>query len=113
MGDEQAQAQSAPQPTVLGEMIEVVVRVPIDRHSSFAAVMGIPDDDTHEDIAAWVREEYPSPAGFIADWWDKPGAQVATRIRARDNNPDTMFRDWLKDEFVKIWEVARDPGPAA
>lgn len=91
-------AQSALEPTQLGEFIEVVVRVPIDRHSSAQAVMGVPDEHGHEEIASWIGEEYPSPCGFIADWWDQPGSQVAVRVRARQG------QDMLRDTMVKIWE---------
>ena len=91
-------AQSAVERPVLGEFVEVVVRVPIDRHSGPRPVMGVPDEHGHAEIAAWIGEEYPSPAGFIADWWDQPGSRVLVRLRARQG------QDMLRDEMVSIWE---------
>lgn len=75
--------------------------------------MGVPDNHTHQDIADWVREEYPSPCGFIADWWDDPGSQIATRIRAKNKDPEAAFPEWIDDRFIKIWEVPRDTGAEA
>lgn len=90
---------------VLGEFVELVVRVPIDRSGAAQAVWGVPGDYTHEQIAAMLREQYPSPAGFLADWWPEC-AQVAVRIRARQG------QDMLRDEFVNIWGDASGTGTA-
>lgn len=100
-------APPAVEPKLLGEFVEVVVRVPIDRENAPEPVMGLPNDHGHQEIAAWIREEYPSAAGFISDWWDQPGSQVRVRLRARQG------QDMLRDEFVDIWGGAKgDTGPA-
>lgn len=99
-------AQSAVERPLLGEFIEVVVRVPIDRDGDVGAVWGYPQDADHAAIAEHLRDEYPGVAGFIADWHDKNGAQVRVRVRARQG------QDMLRDEFVNIWGAASGTGSA-
>lgn len=89
---------------LLGEFIEVVVRVPIDRSGAAQAVWGVPGDYTHEGVAAYVREAYPTVAAFVADWFDDPDTRIAVRLRARQG------QDMLRDEFINIWEVGRGTG---
>lgn len=98
-----AAPQSAVERPLLGEFIEVVVRVPIDRSGAAQAVWGVPGDYTHAAIVEYLREAYPNLAAFVSDWWDEPGTQVMTRLRAKDHNADTLMPGWLRDETVNIW----------
>lgn len=90
-------AQSAVEPTLLGEFIEVVVRVPIQRESTTQDAWCVPGDWSHADIAEALRQEYLSACGFIADASDVPGTRTVVRLRARQG------QDMLRDEFVEIW----------
>lgn len=99
-------AQSAVERPLLGEFVEVVVRVPVYRESATQDVWCVPDDWKHADIAEWLRQEYPSVCAFAADGLDVAGAQVVTRLRARQG------QDMLRDEFVNIWGDASGTGSA-
>lgn len=101
MTDSQEQPQSAPIPTVLGEFVEVVVRVPIDRSDAAEPVWGIPVGASHEDIVAYLREAYRTLPGFVADTWDMEGTVNAVRLRA--NDPSVPHG--LRDEMVEVWSV--------
>lgn len=100
-------AQSAVERPLLGEFIEVVVRVPVRRESATRDVWCVPDNWKHADIAEWLRQEYPSVCAFVADGHDVEGAQVAVRLRARQG------QDMLRDEMVNLWGAASGTGSAA
>ena len=92
-------AQSAVERPVLGEFVEVVVRVPIDRASSPAAVWGFADDLDHAGIVERLRDHYTyGVAGFVNDVARMEGTQVRIRLRARQG------QDMLRDEMVDLWE---------
>ena len=99
-------AQSAVERPLLGEFVEVVVRVPLDRGDSPASVWGLPVDSTHADIAEYLADAYLSLAGFVADVMDMETTQVRVRLRARQG------QDMLRDEFVNIWGDASGTGTA-
>lgn len=100
-------APSAVEPTLLGEFVEVVVRVPIDRASAPHAVWGFPDDMDHAGLVQRLREHYRyGVAGFVNDVARREGTQVVVRLRARHGH------DVLRDEFIDIWEASGGTGSA-
>lgn len=106
-------AQPALDGPVLGEFIEVVVRVPIDRASSPAAVWGFADDMDHAGIAERLADHYCyGVTGFVNDWARAPGTKMTVRLRAKDNSEGTLMPGWLRDEFINIWEASSGTGSA-
>lgn len=96
-------AQSAVEPTLLGEFVEVVLRVPLPRESAAQDVWAVPDDMTRKEIVAWLADEYPSLTAFVVDAFDVPGARLLVRLRALDQDNPHDRLGWLRDENVDLW----------
>lgn len=89
----------------LSEFVEITVRVPIVNGGPIAdGSMRLYMDDyiDRDAFVTWAADEYPTVAGFLFDWFDSPGAQVAVRLRYRG-----------EDKYEEVWrERASEAGSA-
>lgn len=83
--------QNAVEPKLLGEFVEVVVRVPIDRDGDPEAVWGYPDDWSGEQIVRQIADAYHTLGGYLADAIDTPGTKVAFRLRSKGRDGDDVL----------------------
>jgi hypothetical protein len=83
------------EPVPSDEFVEVTVRVPLVRGTAQGRFgLSMEETFTAQDVVGWMADEYPTAAGFIFDWFDQDGSQVAVRLR------------WMgQDKYEEVWRA--------